>query len=241
MRRTERPPLIANWILEHLTPGDRNDALTGDLLEEFRGGRTAGWYWRQVLTTIAIRCFSEIRAHSLALVFAAVWSIPVRAWWFFALWYAAHSVGYILPTPYSTYLGMCISVVLTLWIGLAAYVLINSLTVHSFDLKGIVRGLCAGPVVFLFLTVLLKISWPHPTVIHQYGCCQFVAHKGVASFGAVEVLAYFLSLATAAWRIRSRSPMQKVLVCLVVLASLSGRTLQAQSPSPQLAPTGIRK
>lgn len=37
MRRIE-PPATATWLLEHFTPGERNEALAGDLLEEFQNG-----------------------------------------------------------------------------------------------------------------------------------------------------------------------------------------------------------
>lgn len=33
MRRNDPPP-VATWILEHLSPAGRNDALAGDLLED---------------------------------------------------------------------------------------------------------------------------------------------------------------------------------------------------------------
>jgi preprotein translocase subunit SecY len=46
------PPSVATWLLKHL--GRRNDALAGDLLEEYRRGRSAAWYWRQVLTAIVV-------------------------------------------------------------------------------------------------------------------------------------------------------------------------------------------
>ncbi len=48
MSRTGPPPL-ATWMLEHLTFGCRKEELAGDLCEEFRSGRSEGWYWRQVL------------------------------------------------------------------------------------------------------------------------------------------------------------------------------------------------
>ena len=48
MRRTEPPP-FATWMLEHGIPGDTEEALAGDLFEEFRSGRSEGWFWRQAL------------------------------------------------------------------------------------------------------------------------------------------------------------------------------------------------
>lgn len=50
MRATE-PPRLATWLIEH-TGRDRT-SLTGDLLEEYRRGRSTAWYWKQVLTTLA--------------------------------------------------------------------------------------------------------------------------------------------------------------------------------------------
>lgn len=46
------PPPIATWLLRHAGP--RNEALAGDLLEEHGRGRSAGWYWRQVMSAIVI-------------------------------------------------------------------------------------------------------------------------------------------------------------------------------------------
>ncbi len=46
------PPALATWMLKHLVPGEGNEALEGDLLEEFQRRRSASWYWRQVLAAI---------------------------------------------------------------------------------------------------------------------------------------------------------------------------------------------
>ena len=35
---------LATWMLEHLAFGSDNEALCGDLLEEFQLGRSAAWY-----------------------------------------------------------------------------------------------------------------------------------------------------------------------------------------------------
>lgn len=79
MRRTEPPPL-ATWILEHGIPGDYDEALAGDLLEDFRSGRSDGWFWRQALAACAVSWGQSLRARIPLLVFALLWSIPAPAW-----------------------------------------------------------------------------------------------------------------------------------------------------------------
>ena len=41
------PPRLATWLLSWCGPA--NDPLLGDLLEEYRSGRSGRWYWRQVM------------------------------------------------------------------------------------------------------------------------------------------------------------------------------------------------
>jgi hypothetical protein len=59
MRRSHA---AANWLLERL---GLDVALTGDLLEECAQGRSAIWYWRQVLIAIWVGIWSAIRDHKL--------------------------------------------------------------------------------------------------------------------------------------------------------------------------------
>jgi hypothetical protein len=48
-----KPPALANWLLDRLGYTRQNAALAGDLLEEFRSGRSRAWYWRQTFMVIA--------------------------------------------------------------------------------------------------------------------------------------------------------------------------------------------
>ncbi len=191
MRRTN-PPFFATWVLEHLTPGDRNNALSGDLLEEFRSGRSTSWYWRQVLSAVAINSAREIRSHLFVFAFAALWTIPSRAWWIFAFWSAAHSAGFILPWPYATTLGMAILVFLSLWAGLAAYVLLYSITERNSNLEGAGRGLWIGPLVFSIITVAIR------PLYRPLGL-------SILHWEAITLFVYFLSLTASAWKIKPRA------------------------------------
>jgi hypothetical protein len=50
---THRPPRLANWLLRRLRYFEYNEALSGDLAEEFAAGRSSAWYWRQTIGAIA--------------------------------------------------------------------------------------------------------------------------------------------------------------------------------------------
>lgn len=60
------PPRLARLLLDWLVPG--NDGLRGDLDEEFAAGRGAAWYWRQVMSAIALEGPLAIRARAVARV-----------------------------------------------------------------------------------------------------------------------------------------------------------------------------
>ena len=52
-----KPPALATWLLTRAARG--NDALIGDLLEEFRSGRSRPWYWSQTLRALATTRWQE--------------------------------------------------------------------------------------------------------------------------------------------------------------------------------------
>ena len=47
-----QPPALAAWLLDRLGYTRQNAALAGDLLEEYRSGRSPAWFWRQTLMVI---------------------------------------------------------------------------------------------------------------------------------------------------------------------------------------------
>jgi hypothetical protein len=79
MRQAE-PPRLAAWMLEHCVAAEHADALTGDLLEDFRAGRSDGWYWRQALSACAVSWAVGLRARMSLLLFALAWCMLAPAW-----------------------------------------------------------------------------------------------------------------------------------------------------------------
>jgi hypothetical protein len=81
------PPRLATWLLKRFLSDAQHESLIGDLVEEYRGGRSSLWYWRQVLIAIVVSTYREISAHkSLAiralavtfLVYHFLWLVVVR-------------------------------------------------------------------------------------------------------------------------------------------------------------------
>lgn len=73
--RPMQPPTIATWLLNKF--GCTNDALKGDLAEEYSQGRSIAWYWRQVLVAIAVGFSMEVSAHKLLALRAMItgWAV----------------------------------------------------------------------------------------------------------------------------------------------------------------------
>jgi hypothetical protein len=82
-----QPPKLADWLLKYLRVNTGNEPLVGDLLEEFRGGRTAGWYWRQTFMAIVAEFRKRFRTYRqyfryLFLGWCAESSVVVALWFF---------------------------------------------------------------------------------------------------------------------------------------------------------------
>ena len=65
-------PAVARWLLSSFGCSPKNDAILGDLDEQFQNGRSGGWYWRQALTAIVTGLWHEITAHKLLAIRAVV-------------------------------------------------------------------------------------------------------------------------------------------------------------------------
>jgi hypothetical protein len=66
------PPALATKLLESLIAERTSEALLGDLIEQYRGGRSRAWYWRQVLHALVIGSGREDRRQKLQAVSAVI-------------------------------------------------------------------------------------------------------------------------------------------------------------------------
>jgi hypothetical protein len=85
------PPKLATALLRRIVANQ--PALVGDLLEQFRLGRSRWWYWQQVLALLGCRSWRELRASawwSAAAITAAVLALDVP--------FVIRSIDYS-PTP----------------------------------------------------------------------------------------------------------------------------------------------
>ena len=55
------PPRIATWMLHRLSGCDQ--ALIGDMIEEYRRGRSRLWYWRQASIAVLRTLVADVRSH----------------------------------------------------------------------------------------------------------------------------------------------------------------------------------
>ena len=58
--RSNQPPAVATWLLKQFGCSPQNEAILGDLIEQYRNGRQRLWYWRQIVTAIAVSSLREV-------------------------------------------------------------------------------------------------------------------------------------------------------------------------------------
>jgi hypothetical protein len=163
MKRSD-PPLIATWMLEHWTLGPGNNALAGDLLEEFRSGRagrTRAWYWRQVIAAISINCSREILDHRSVVLFAAVWSVISPAWLVLSSNAEVNSptFGVIvrMDFPWSTICALALALVTSLafiWSGMALYLIPRMVAARNFHWRRLARSLLQSLPMFISISAV---------------------------------------------------------------------------------------
>ena len=77
---TPKPPTLAIALLKRIA--GQNDALMGDLEEQFRNGRSRTWFWSQTIGIVINRCLHE-NSCAACLVFLAfvIGTGSTVGWW----------------------------------------------------------------------------------------------------------------------------------------------------------------
>ncbi len=208
MRRVE-PPSLATWMIEHLTSGDRDEAIAGDLLEVFRGGRSNGWYWRQVVTACAVAWFKSLRARLSLLVFACAWSMLAPGWKVFideiesARFFERISqiLGgfWILPA----FAGWLILNSAFLWMGILVYILTLSSCGRTFHGKNIRQAFLLAPLVFAPVFgawfAVCMLDWTFPFANETLATTPWGQVADFRMLADVMRFPYFIALLCVLW------------------------------------------
>jgi hypothetical protein len=80
-----KPPRLANWLLDRFGLARQNPPLAGDLLEEFRSGRSTAWFWRQTLVVILTGLVQNARQFKRPFI-AGIIGWAIQAGVDFGLW-----------------------------------------------------------------------------------------------------------------------------------------------------------
>jgi hypothetical protein len=167
---------LATWMLEHLTFGRDNESLSGDLLEELRAGRSAGWYFCQVSMAIGIGVCEAIREYASSLLLSASWSTLYPVWRFIGrnrLVHAAPGRWVALGWPYSTMRNLAdgiLPAVTFVWVGLLVYLLLLLRLRRANELSSfrVLLGLSTSLSVLLAATIGSFYYLKHPVMNAQY-------------------------------------------------------------------------
>jgi hypothetical protein len=150
-------------MLDHAVPGGRDEGLAGDLLEEFCAGRSEGWYWRQVVSAIAIAFARAFGNNASLLLFSPLWSMLAPAWLLIVTRAEEHAHVterfYRMDWPWSMVcdLGLLMMVNLVfIWSGIVVY-LFPDLMHGGERLRPIVRGFAASLRVLMMVWVALIV------------------------------------------------------------------------------------
>ena len=208
MRRTEPPPQ-ASWLLAHCVPGGEDEALAGDLLEEFRSGRSEGWYWRQVLAACAVSWSRSLRERMPLLAFALIWSMLAPAWKTFAdgienaaafdrlgasigpFWLLIELAGWMLLHAFF------------LWAGMLIYVFVCRKLGKAFHRERLRRSLLMAPLIFAPLYgvtfVLANLYWWDVFGGAGLAATPFGQIADLRLLADVLRIPYFIAVVAALW------------------------------------------
>jgi hypothetical protein len=219
----KHPPKLARWILEHLTTAEQKDALSGDLLEEFRCGRSRGWYWRQVATAVIVSMARTLRINWFALAFSAIWALPLPALEIYVL--REIQLGRLFPQiwgypwPYSTICAVALTMgwkLLYLWLGITFCRMLFSIATRPTSLRRLAKGLCASVAVYV------------ATGLGMWACFLTFPHTYALDLRRVNALSFVLNPASM---LVTDTPFMVAMLSGILLAT-STKQRKARVPDP---------
>jgi hypothetical protein len=214
MKRME-PPQLAVWMLEHLTPVERDEALAGDLLEVFRAGRSTNWYWRQVLAACAVSWYESLRARGSLLTFALLWSMMSPTWNSLCirlengnpipdrLWFISGPLWLIPALLLWTILHS-----LFLWTGILSFGVLNLIAKNPVSPTKIKRGFLLASAIFVPLYgatfLLVTLNWYSHFENWQLGNSALGELTDLRPLADAIRIPYFVALIVALWGVVPR-------------------------------------
>jgi hypothetical protein len=208
---------LATWSLHHLVPRRRvSDAMNGDMLEEWQGGRSSGWYCRQVAAALLAAWAAELHRMRYALLFALLWSLPVPLLSFnvypseVGLWLFEKTIQLPWPTSFICWIGLCLMTgIFYAWLGAATCLLVRSLALRRFDWGGFRLAFPIAIVLYVFATAITLglISLTHfpPIRVGSLNAVRFVTDPRFLLMRLPTVISLFCAVYGAVSKGRSES------------------------------------
>lgn len=210
------PPRLASALMRWMGP--RDDALVGDLLEAYRGGRSDWWYWRQVVAAIIIGVVTAVRSQKVLAIRAIV-------------------LGWCFGLLYVNYIGSSVLDFARTAFNFSEFLFVAGLTdwfyVHQVHIPATV--LRSGPVIVMAWVGMFASGWLVGATHRSQGASmvlvycatlplptasavlwQIVAHGSYAGPPLLPVAAfvfphvYFPALVGGLWAVRPRNRMAAI-------------------------------
>jgi hypothetical protein len=235
--KPNEPPRVAQWLLQHGMPPGRDDALAGDLLEEYRAGRSSGWFWQQVLSAIGIGWMRVLGARGMLLLFAALWSSLAPAWNALVDQFVRRpnpsEQFWRMDAPFAGLGSFGQWLLLNtsfLWAGILLYFVSHTSFAKSFSRKDVVRAFLSAAPIFLLayfgtFVAMNLLFYPGPTLPRRTMTPLGEIFDLRAGALALRV-PYFITLLCALWEARPR----------FVFGSRDAFEAAAFDPAPHHAP-----
>lgn len=202
------PPRAATWMLEHLTPADRDDALAGDLLEDFRAGRSNGWYWRQTIAACTVGWIGHLGQRRMLVTFAALWSMLAPEWLALELRIVGGSRASLgtwrMDAPGVGSIGWWLLLNLGfIWAGMLLYFVSHANCARTFTKEQVVHATAFAVPIFFFAYIGSFIlanlySYPGPLVARST-ITPFRELTDLRGWADLLRIPYFISLLAALW------------------------------------------